>query len=284
MSITDKLSGISELFEQADSKKEGGLVTLPVELLQRGKYQPRSDMHPKSLEELADSIRSQGVVQPIVVRPIGEGHYEIIAGERRWRASQMAGLTEVPVIIREVTDNTAAAMALIENIQRENLSPLEEAHATQRLLDQAEGNRGNLIDAIGKSKSWVTKRLALLTINDPLQKISDKNALQDAESLYLLAQLYKHDPNRAQAFFNKPSLINREALTEAKEKAANKKPKASKKKAKKRVDPDIRKFEDNLSEKLGAQVKVQMGKEQKGKLLITFHSLDELDGIMEHIN
>ena len=150
---------------------DGELRNLPVDVIQRGKYQPRIDMHPDTLQELADSIRAQGVVQPVVVRPIGENRYEIIAGERRWRAAQMAGLHDIPAVIREVADNAAIAMALIENIQREQLNPMEEARALQRLIDEFELTHQQAAEAVGRSRVAVSNLLRLLSLNDDVKRL-----------------------------------------------------------------------------------------------------------------
>ena len=177
------------------------LKDLPVDLIQRGKYQPRRDIDPESLQELADSIRAQGIMQPIVVRPVAERKYEIIAGERRWRAAQLAGLDHVPAVVRDVSDEAAIAMALIENIQREDLNPIEEAIALQRLQQEFQLTQQEVADAVGKS----------------------------------------------------------------------------------RMDPNIRQLQDDLSQKIGARVQIQHGAKGKGKLVLTYNSLDELDGILSHI-
>ncbi|OOZ39386.1 chromosome partitioning protein ParB [Solemya pervernicosa gill symbiont] len=284
----DALLGASakSAVEESDESKAGSdegkggeqLRNLPVELMQRGKYQPRMDMHPESLEELADSIRAQGVVQPIVVRPIGKDRYEIIAGERRWRASQIAGLSEIPVVIRDVPDEAAIAMALIENIQRENLNPIEEAVALKRLLDEFELTHQQAAEAVGRSRASVSNLLRLLDLNDDVRKLLEHGDLEMGHARCLLALKGAEQSQTARQVVAKGlSVRETEALVRRTQEAP--KQKASSK----ALDPDIRNLQDSLSDKLGAVVKVQAGAKGKGKLVIQYNSLDELDGILEHI-
>jgi len=170
-----------------DGPKGADLREVPVDLLQPGKYQPRTDMHPESLEELANSIKAQGVVQPIVIRPIGGDRYEIIAGERRWRAAQIAGLHEIPAVVRDVPDEAAIAMALIENIQREDLNPIEEAIALQRLIDEFEMTHQQAAGAVGRSRAAVSNLLRLLTLNDDVRKMLEHGDLEMGHARALLA-------------------------------------------------------------------------------------------------
>jgi ParB family chromosome partitioning protein len=170
--------------ESSDAK--GDLRHLPVDIIRRGKYQPRTDMHPESLEELADSIRAQGIIQPIVVRPVSDKEYEIIAGERRWRAAQLAGLHEIPAVVKDVPDQTAVAMALIENIQRENLNPMEQARALQRLIDEFSLTHQMAADAVGRSRAAVSNLLRLFELNDEVKEKLERGQLEMGHARALL--------------------------------------------------------------------------------------------------
>jgi ParB family transcriptional regulator, chromosome partitioning protein len=263
------------------------LQKLPVDLLQRGKYQPRIDMRQESLQELADSIKAQGVVQPIVVRPLndeGAGavrRYEIIAGERRWRAAQIAGLHEIPALIRRVPDEAAIAMALIENIQRENLNPLEEARALERLITEFEMTHATAAEAVGRSRAAVSNLLRLLELTDEVKALVEHRELEMGHARALLGLENRRQQAEVAALVAKKSLSVRE--TEALVKRLVTHPAAGEKEPPARTDPNIRKLESDLSEKLGARVHVQHSVSGKGKLVITYHTLDELDGILEHI-
>ena len=258
---------------------DGELRTLPVDVIQRGKYQPRIDMHPETLEELADSIRAQGVVQPIVVRPYGEpGHYEIIAGERRWRATQLAGLHEIPAVVRDVPDSAAIAMALIENIQREELNPMEEAHALQRLIDEFDMTHQLAAEAVGRSRAAVSNLLRLLTLEEDVKRLLENGDLEMGHARALLALQGQEQVKTARQVAGKGlSVRETEQLVKRLQQPA--KP-ASGTKA---VDPDVRRLEQSVSEKLGAKVAIQQGSKGKGKLVIQYNSLDELDGILAHM-
>jgi len=260
------------------------LQRIPVDLLQRGKYQPRLDMRPESLQELAESIKAQGIVQPIVVRPLNEAtgplrRYEIIAGERRWRAAQLAGLHEVPALIRRMPDEAATAMALIENIQRENLNPLEEARALDRLISEFEMTHATAAEAVGRSRAAVSNLLRLLELADEVKALVEQRAIEMGHARALLALVNKRQQAEVGALVASKKLSVRE--TEALVKRLVSHPEASQEPA--RADPNIRKLEGELSEKLGAKVQVQHASGGKGKLIISYHSLDELDGILEHI-
>jgi ParB family chromosome partitioning protein len=261
------------------------LQKLPVDLLQRGKYQPRIDMRPETLQELADSIKAQGVVQPIVVRPLAEEaggprRYEIIAGERRWRAAQLAGLHEIPAVIRRVPDEAAIAMALIENIQRENLNPLEEARALDRLITEFEMTHATAAEAVGRSRAAVSNLLRLLELTDEAKALVEHRELEMGHARALLGLENRRQQAEVAALVAKKQLSVRE--TEALVKRLTTQPAATES-APPRTDPNIRKLEADLSEKLGARVHVQHSASGKGKLVITYHTLDELDGILEHI-
>jgi ParB family chromosome partitioning protein len=261
------------------------LVKLPVDLLQRGKYQPRMDMRPESLQELADSIKSQGVVQPIVVRPIGTPtpgqaqRYEIIAGERRWRATQMAGLHEIPAVVRRVPDEAAVAMALIENIQREDLNPLEEALALDRLIREFDMTHQTAADAVGRSRAAVSNLLRLLDLADPVKERLEKREIEMGHARAMLAlDSAKRQIEVAAIVAQKGmSVRDTEALIKRMLAGGTDAPVPAVR------DPNIRKLESDLSDKLGAKVQVQHASGGKGKLVINYNSLDELDGILEHI-
>lgn len=268
-------------------RPEDELQRLPVDLLQRGKYQPRLDMRQETLQELADSIKAQGVVQPIVVRPLeseGAGQprrYEIIAGERRWRAAQLAGLHEIPAVVRRVPDEAAIAMALIENIQRENLNPLEEARALDRLITEFDMTHATAAEAVGRSRAAVSNLLRLLELTDEVKQLVEHRELEMGHARALLALENRRQQSEVGALVAHKQLSVRE--TEALVKRLTAPPSAGEE-ASTRADPNIRKLESDLSEKLGAKVHVQHSASGKGKLVISYHTLDELDGILEHIH
>ena len=264
------------------------LQKLPIDLLQRGKYQPRIDMRQETLQELADSIKAQGVVQPIVVRPISEGgqgqpkRYEIIAGERRWRAAQLAGLHEIPAVVRHVPDGAAIAMALIENIQRENLNPLEEARALERLIREFEMTHATAAEAVGRSRAAVSNLLRLLELTDEVKQLVGERAIEMGHARALLALENRKQQAEVAALVAKKKLSVRE--TEALVKRLSTQPESTTESSAPGSDPNIRKLESELSEKLGAKVRVQHSSSGKGKLVISYHTLDELDGILAHIS
>lgn len=257
---------------------DGDLSKLPIERLQRGKYQPRRDIQPESLQELADSIHAQGILQPLVVRSIGPNHYEIIAGERRWRAAQLAGLSEVPVIIREVTDETAMAMALIENIQRENLNPIEEAIALQRLLEEFQLTHQQIAQAVGKSRTTITNILRLTQLHPDVQHMLERGDLEAGHAKVILALTGPSQLQAARIIVAKDlSVRETEQLVKRLQNPVT--PTTAKK-----LDPDIRNLQHKLSDQLGAVVHVQHSQKGKGKLIIQYNTLDELEGILAHIN
>jgi len=263
----------------AEFSTDGELRNLPVDLLQRGVYQPRIDMHPDTLEELANSIRAQGVVQPIVVRPISRDRYEIIAGERRWRAAQLAGLHEIPAVVRDVPDQAAMAMALIENIQREELNPMEEAMALHRLIEEFGLTHQETADAVGRSRASVSNLLRLLSLNEDIKRMVENGDLEMGHARALLALSGDQQSQIARVVAGK-GLSVRE--TEKLVKRTLEQP-AGGHKEEKKVDPDIRRLEQDLGDRIGARVAIQHGSKGKGKLVIQYNSLDELDGILEHI-
>lgn len=261
--------------------RDGQLRHLPVEFIQRGKYQPRRDMNQEALEELANSIRAQGVMQPIVVRPIGADKYEIIAGERRWRASQLAGLDKVPVVIRDVPDEAAIAMALIENIQREDLNPMEEAVALSRLQKEFELTHQQIADAVGKSRATVTNLLRLMLLRDDVRKLLEHGDIEMGHARALLSLTPELQASTAQQVVSKSlSVRQTESLVR---KLLEEKPE-SKTSDVITADADIKRLQDSLAEKVGAPVLIQHTAKGKGKLVFHYNSLDELDGILNHIN
>ncbi len=266
--------------DQKIEYKDGKLAHLPVELIQRGKYQPRRDMHPEALEELAESIKVQGVMQPIVVRGISEGRYEIIAGERRWRATQLAGLDKIPAVIRDVPDEAAIAMALIENIQRENLNPIEEAVALKRLQDEFELTHAEVAQAVGKSRTTITNLLRLIALTEEVKTLLEHGDLEMGHARSLLTLDPKAQKEIARQIVAKGlSVRQTEALVRQYQENAGE----EKVRPELKVSADIRRLQDQLSETLGAGVEIQHGAKGKGKLVINYNSLDELDGILAHI-
>jgi len=265
---------------------DGSLRQIPVDLLRRGTYQPRQDMKADALEELADSIREQGLVQPIVVRPVrdkdasGARQYEIVAGERRWRAAQIAGLANIPAIVRDIPDSSAIAVALIENIQRENLNPLEESGGLRRLIDEFEMTHQQAADAVGRSRTAVSNLLRLLDLCDAAKQRLQSGELEMGHARALLSILddAKQAEVAAQVAAKGLSVRETEALVKRILKGDKPAPGAAKK-----LDPDIRRLQDDLSERLGARVQIQHGGKGRGKLVVTYNSLDELDGILAHI-
>jgi ParB family chromosome partitioning protein len=265
--------------EPSFETKDGTLKYLPVEIIQRGKYQPRRDMQPEALEELSESIKSQGVMQPIVVRAISNDRFEIIAGERRWRATQLAGLDKIPAVVRDVPDEAAIAMALIENIQRENLNPIEEAMALQRLKDEFELTQQEVANAVGKSRTTVTNLLRLMTLNEDVRLMLEHGDIEMGHARALLG-LEGIDQSKAaeEVVTGGLSVRQTESLVRDWHNSPDVKTKVSKP-----VDPNINRLQNDLSEKLGVPVTVKHGNNGKGSLVLKYNSLDELDGILAHI-
>ena len=264
--------------EAGIAPQDGILKQLPVDLIQRGKYQPRRDIDPESLQELADSIKVQGVMQPIVVRPVSDRKYEIIAGERRWRATQLAGLDSIPALVREVPDSAAIAMSLIENIQREDLNPIEEAAALMRLQQEFELTQQEVANAVGKSRSTVANLLRLMSLQDDVRRLVEHGDLEMGHARALLALEAGQQSQAAHSVVGKGlSVRQTEALVrnllERKEKPT----------PVQAIDPNIRHLQDDLSQRLGARVEIRHGTAGKGKLVLSYNSLDELDGILSHI-
>lgn len=262
--------------QEHDSIAQEQLIQMSVEQIQRGKYQPRREMDPHALEELASSIRTQGVIQPLIVRPVGS-KFEIIAGERRWHAAQMAGLTTVPVIIRAIPDEAAIAIALIENIQREDLNPIEEAIALQRLLDEMGLTHQQVADAVGKSRTGVTNLLRLLSLPEELKRMLERGVLEmgHARTLVTLPEALQREAAQMIAA-NDLSVRETENLVRRMQTPATP---ASKKPA----DPDIVRLQDSLSKQLKLRVAIQCNAKGKGKLVIHYRNLNELDKLLAHI-
>lgn len=259
---------------------DGRLAHIPVEFCQRGKYQPRRDMHQEQLEELAESIKAQGVMQPIVVRQIGPDKYEIIAGERRWRATQLAGLDKIPAVIRDVPDEAAIAMSLIENIQREDLNPIEEAMALKRLQDEFELTHQEVAQAVGKSRTTVTNLLRLIALTDDVKMLLEHGDLEMGHARALLT-LDADEQREVGRQIVSRGLSVRQTETLVRNLQENKH--KDKLKANTAPSADIRRLQEQLSDRLGAGVEIQHTAKGKGKLVINYNSLDELDGILAHI-
>jgi ParB family chromosome partitioning protein len=262
----------------AAANRDGELRQLPIELIHPGKFQPRKEMDREALEDLANSIRSQGVMQPIIVRAVDVDSYEIIAGERRWRASQLAGLAQIPVIIRDVSDEATVAMSLIENIQREDLNPMEEARALKRLLDDYELTHQQVAHAVGKNRTTVTNFLRLISLNSDVSRMLEHGDLEMGHARALLS-LTDDQQKQAAAEVTQRSLNVRQAEALVKRMLRPKSDTGHKT----REDSDTRMLEDRISEKIGQPVAIRHTTRGKGKLVIWYNSLDELDGVLEHL-
>lgn len=270
-------ANVTTVHEHAAQTDERELQQLPLDIIQRGKYQPRRDIDPVTLDELAHSIRTQGVMQPIVVRSIGSGRYEIIAGERRWRASQQAGLETIPALVRDVSDEAAIAMALIENIQREDLNPIEEAVALQRLQQEFQLTQQQVADAVGKSRVTISNLLRLIALPEEIKTLLSHGDLEMGHARALLGlpadqqvEGARHVVARGLTVRQTEALV-RQWLNSKDSKAAPK------------GDPDILRLEQRLAERLGSPVQIKHGEKGKGQLVIRYNSLDELQGVLAHI-
>ncbi|HEY6484221.1 MAG TPA: ParB/RepB/Spo0J family partition protein [Steroidobacteraceae bacterium] len=265
------------------------LARVPLDLLQRGRYQPRVDMRPETLQDLADSIKAQGVVQPIVVRPLdaaslGEPQrYEIIAGERRWRAAQMAGLSEIPAVIRRIPDEAAIAVALIENIQRENLNPLEEARALERLINEFQLTHQQAAEAVGRSRAGVSNLLRLLELAPEVSTRVERREIEMGHARAMLAlPSRKHQIEVATLVVKKGlSVRDTEALVRRMQQPVSAAGAAGPRAG---ADPNVDRLQQELADKLGARVAIQHSAAGKGRLVVSYNSLDELDGILAHIH
>lgn len=273
------IGNIEETVSAQQATSADGLSEIDIDRIKRGRYQPRQVFEPEALQELADSIIAQGVIQPIVVRPDGD-HFELVAGERRWRAAQLAGLQKIPAVIRELDARATAAIALIENIQREDLNPLEEAQAFMRLIEEFDLTHQQVADSVGRSRAAVSNLLRLLDLADPVKEQVNKGLLDMGHARALLA-LIRHDQVEVAKI-----VINR-GLSVRETEQLVKKTLAAQDKGKEKApagDPDVQRLETRISEKLGAGVKIKSGKKGAGQLVISFNSSAELDGILEHLS
>jgi ParB family transcriptional regulator, chromosome partitioning protein len=281
----DALLGVTQDIEtsqrEAASTRSQDLVNLPVERLQRGQYQPRRYFDEQALQELADSIREQGLLQPIVVRPIADDRYEIIAGERRWRACQIAGLDRIPAVVKDIDDEAAIAIALIENLQREDLNPMEEARALHRLKEEFGLTHEQVAKAVGKSRPAVSNALRLLSLSDAVQRMVENLDLEMGHARCLIGMSPDQQLHIAHQIVERSlSVRQAEALVrrqQEKVKAAGTSSSGA------GGDADVIALERELGDKLGSEVRIQQGAGGRGKLVISYGSLDELDGILEHL-
>ena len=282
----DALLGFNE--DQADASEEnetqpfgdGTLAELPVEFLQRGKYQPRRDLNPHALQELASSISQQGVMQPIVVRMLGENKYEIIAGERRWRATQQAGIDTIPAIVRDISDETAIAMALIENTQREDLNAIEESQALLRLQDEFKLTQQQVAEAVGKSRTAVTNLMRLATLDSAVQRQLELGEIELGHAKCLLALEGERQVKAGrEVAANSMTVRQTEALVK-KMQLGTAEPGVAKPST---VNTDIIRVQEDLSEKIGAAVLIKHSAKGSGTLTVKYNSVDELEGILAHI-
>ncbi len=266
---------------------QDALKNIPLEHLQKGQYQPRVDMRQDTLEDLASSIKAQGVVQPIVARPLrktngGTQRYEIVAGERRWRAAQMAGLSDIPTVVRIVPDDAAIAIALIENIQRENLNPLEEARALDRLIKEFKLTHQEAADAVGRSRVSVSNLLRLLDLSNRVMAMLESRQIEMGHARALLAISGTSEQLEAARQVIKKQLSVRETERLVRRLVSDRAPKKTKE-AQSSGNADIRRLEVEITDKLGAKVRIDHSQKGSGKLVIQYNSLDELDGILKHI-
>ncbi len=276
----DALLGMGADQPVQEERNGDQLKSIPVDLIQRGRYQPRIDIKAETLQDLADSIKAQGIVQPIVVRPIdGPNRFEIVAGERRWRAAQIAGLHEIPSIVRDVSDQVAASVALIENIQREQLNALEEAQSLHRLIHEFEMTHQDVATAIGRSRASVSNLLRLLDLHSDVKSMLESGDLEMGHAR-ALAGLPSAMQSQAAKKIVAGGMSVRQAENFVKELRS---PKNTESQTAKTVDPNVKHLQDSLAERLGATVTIRHGRDGKGALLINYNSLDELDGILEHI-
>lgn len=278
MGLNELLSEINSSAKAETSGNDSQLNYLPLHAIQAGKYQPRKEFDKEALQELAESISAQGVIQPIVVRSVTNNRYEIIAGERRFRAAQLAGLQEIPAVIRKVSDEAAVAMALIENIQREDLNVVEEATALQRLIEEFTMTHEQVAEAVGKSRASVSNMLRILQLNEDVRIMVEHGDLDFGHAKVLLSLEGFMQSQAARTIVAKDLSVRETEKLVQKMKGPNKSQTTHK-----AIDPDIIRFQTDLSDRLGARVTIDHGPKGKGKLVIEYHSLDELDGILSHI-
>jgi len=277
--ITEEQAITDEISIDNPTSTDGALKNIPLDMLHRGKYQPRRDFNNESLQELADSISSQGLMQPIVVRRAGQGQFEIIAGERRWRAAQLAGLENIPAIVREVSDQTTIALALIENIQRQDLNAVEESQALIRLQDEFGLTQQQVADAVGKSRTAVANLMRLASLEKAVLDLLERGQIDLGHAKCLLALDGSTQIQAARTVANKNMTVRQtEFLIKQLQNPSNEKqvPQAP--------NQDINNLQQQLSDKLGAKVSIQHSTKGSGKLVISYNSVDELDGILDHIN
>lgn len=280
----ESLLGIEAKVEEV-AETSGVLRTLAVGAVAPGRYQPRRHIDPEALEELAASIKAQGLIQPIVVRDGGGGRYELIAGERRWRASQLAGLAEVPALVIDVPEQSAMAMALIENIQRQDLNPLEEAHALKRLVEEFALTHQQVADAVGRSRAAVTNLLRLIDLPEPIRGLLEQRRLEMGHARALLTLPAAEAERLARAAVDGGWSVREleERARAAHGQSAPGKAKGKNPKARRRVDADVARLEQELGEHLGAPVRIESKPDGRGRLVIEYFSLDELDGILDRL-
>ncbi|WP_434778805.1 ParB/RepB/Spo0J family partition protein [Neisseria sp. Ec49-e6-T10] len=272
--------GLDALFGagSADVSVHDQLASLKVGLIRPGRFQPRMQMDDESLQELADSISAQGVIQPIIVREVGLEEYEIIAGERRWRASQIAGLEEVPVVIKSITDEQALAIGLIENIQRQNLNPIEEAQGLKRLIDEFGMTHEKVAHAVGRSRSSITNSLRLLSLPEPVQTLLYARQLDMGHARALLTL-----PVLEQIHLGQKAAKMGWSVRDVERKSQELLTQKTKPKTQKKIDPDLVQLSEKLSQCLGTSVEIQTKNAQKGKIIVHFNSLDDFDRLLQQL-
>ena len=263
--------------DATDAPGDGAFLSLPVDAIRRGKHQPRRIVEESALEELAHSVRTRGIVQPIVVRPAESGSFEIVAGERRWRAAQMAGLADVPAVVRECSDREAAAVALIENIQREDLNPIEEAQGYRTLADEFGLTHQELADAVGRSRSAVSNALRLLDLNDDVRALVEQGELDMGHARALLSLSGAVQSETA------AEVVRRDLSARETEKLVRSKAREEPPPERPSRDPDVVRLENELADRLGAKVRIDHRTRGRGSLTIHYTSLEALDGILERI-
>lgn len=274
---TQEPNNVAEINTQPPANKDGGVRQMDVTQIKRGKYQPRREMDTEALEDLANSIKTQGIIQPLIVRPVGDKH-EIIAGERRWRAAQMAGLDAVPVIVRDIPDEAAIAIALIENIQRENLNPIEEAIALKRLIDEFGMTHQQAADAVGKSRATISNLLRLLALPDDVKNMMEKGQLEMGHARTLITLPESMQLEAANMIIAR-DLSVRETEALVKQLQAKQEPTPPPRP----VDPDILRIEDKIASRLNMKVALKCNAKGRGKLVIHYRNLRELDDLLEHL-
>ena len=252
---------------------------IPVEMIRRSPYQPRGQIDADALEELTRSVRAHGVVQPVIVRPMGEDRYELVAGERRWRAAQAAGLATVPAVVREVPDEVALSLAIIENIQREDLTPLEEARGVARLIEEFSMTHGEVAEAVGRSRPAVSNLLRLLDLNEDVRARLESGEIEMGHARALLALAGARQSEAARVVGERGLSVRQ---TEALVRRMRRAPEGGAEEASR--DPDIGRLENRIGDLIGTEVNIRHGKRGSGRLVIRYHSLDELDGILVRLD